>query len=257
MASTTQPLRSDETGADKAADWSFARSPFWLFSHGFALAVIVLFVFLGLWQLDRHRQRQDENQLIEQRLSAAEQVVDGLDDLDGSPSDLDYRPVTVAGSWVDGTVALVANRSQGGVAGVHIVGVVELDDGGLLAVNRGFLPTGIDDIEPAAVDGPVRLAGWLRPSVERGRFGATDSGDSPLIPRLDTDSISERVDGSVPEVWLQVADDDPDRVTFPDPIPAPELDPGPHLGYAAQWFIFATLGALFYGALLRRQSRAT
>jgi len=38
-------------------------------------------------------------------------------------------------------------------------------------------------------------------------------------------------------------------------VPLPELDDGPHLGYAAQWFIFATLGVLFYGALLRRNSR--
>jgi cytochrome oxidase assembly protein ShyY1 len=36
----------------------------------------------------------------------------------------------------------------------------------------------------------------------------------------------------------------------------PELDDGSHLGYAAQWLIFATLGVLFYGVLLRRQSRS-
>ena len=35
-------------------------------------------------------------------------------------------------------------------------------------------------------------------------------------------------------------------------VPLPPLDGGPHLSYMAQWFIFATLGTLFYGALLRR-----
>ena len=37
--------------------------------------------------------------------------------------------------------------------------------------------------------------------------------------------------------------------------PPHRLDGGPHLSYMGQWFIFAGLGALFYGALLRRAAR--
>ncbi len=161
------------------------------------------------------------------------------------------------GSYLDGQFVTVANRSQGGTAGVYLVGLVELDDGSVLAVNRGFLPTGDDDLAPAAAErGPVRLDGWLRSSVERGRFGAVDTGQGSTIPRLDTASIAARLGRDVPAVWLQLADPDPDVVTFPDPMPLPALDNGPHLSYAGQWFIFATLGVLFYGALLRRQARS-
>jgi cytochrome oxidase assembly protein ShyY1 len=38
-------------------------------------------------------------------------------------------------------------------------------------------------------------------------------------------------------------------------VPEPELGEGPHLNYAGQWFIFATLTAIVYPLLLRRVAR--
>ena len=42
---------------------------------------------------------------------------------------------------------------------------------------------------------------------------------------------------------------------MPEPIPKPELDEGPHLNYAGQWFIFALLTIIVYPLLLRRVAR--
>lgn len=39
---------------------------------------------------------------------------------------------------------------------------------------------------------------------------------------------------------------------YPVALPPPELDNGPHLGYAIQWFIFATIGLVGWGTLLLR-----
>jgi cytochrome oxidase assembly protein ShyY1 len=35
-------------------------------------------------------------------------------------------------------------------------------------------------------------------------------------------------------------------------VPPPELSEGPHLGYAAQWFIFSTIALVGYPLVLRR-----
>ena len=35
-------------------------------------------------------------------------------------------------------------------------------------------------------------------------------------------------------------------------VPPPELSEGPHLGYAAQWFIFSTIAVIGYPLVLRR-----
>lgn len=257
MASVTSPARPD-TGPGNAADWSFARRPFWLFSHVFALAVVVLFVNLGLWQLSRHGERQAASAELSSRLMSETIVVNGSADLGGPPSRLDYRPATVWGTFIDGDFVRVVNRSQGGVAGEHVVGLMELGDGSLLAVNRGFVPANTDVAVQPAPTGRVPVDGWLRESVQKGRFGADDTGEGALVPRMNTDDLATRAGRAVAPVWLQLAgvDGDSTAATFPDPVPLPELDDGPHLGYAAQWFVFATLGVLFYGALLRRQSRS-
>lgn len=243
--------------SDKA-DWSFARRPFWLFSHVFAAAVIITFVLLGLWQADRHRERAATNQLIEERSNPPVTPIDDALDTDAS-ADLDYRYVTASGTFLDGDFVRVANRSQGGVAGDHVVAVFELTDGRIVLVNRGFAPLGTAAEDLTSVPtGPTEVTGWLRASAERGWIGATDSGAGTRVPRLDVDAIAQRLDGSgsatalaVVPVALQLETNSA-ADAIPDPVPLPPIDGGPHLSYMAQWFIFATLGALFYTALLRR-----
>lgn len=234
-------------------DWRFASRPFWIFSHVFAGSVVLLFVGLGLWQLDRLGERQEQNELIQARVDQPIQLTVAPDaGLDGS--ELDYRSATVSGVILDEDFVRIGNRSQGGVAGEHVVAIIELEDGSPLAVNRGFVPANADlDLEPMA---PGPIAGWLRATVERGSIGATDTGESDILPRFDTERIGFRLGRDLPPVWLQTAPvDSTGQATFPDPVPLPPLDDGPHLSYAVQWFIFATLGALFYGALLRRQAK--
>lgn len=243
-----------------SGDWRFARRPFWICSHLFASIVVTSFLALGLWQLDRLEQRREANDLIEER-SAETLVLDSAPTADGAGAELDYRAVEAEVRFLDPDFARIANRSQGGVAGEHVVAIAELADGSALAVNRGFVP--LDDPRPLdpLPDGPTRVEGWLRATVERGLFGATDDGTGDLLPRFDTERLSFRLGRPLPPVWLQLATppgvEDPSRTIggVPEPVPLPPLDDGPHLGYAVQWFIFATLGSLFYGLLLVRRAR--
>jgi len=276
-------------------DWSFARRPFWVFSHLFALTVVSVFIFLGFWQLNRHNQRADQNAIVEARSQTAgrpveelvagsagvvvadnpadsEKLGDGSIDsqgtlnidnsrFDGTP--LDYTAATATGRFVDDDFVRVANRSSNGVAGEHIIGVFQIEEGPLLLVNRGFAPVNIIRELAPAPTGRVTIEGWVRANQQKGWIGATDTGTSDLVPRLDIAAISGRIGPSelpslegvsVIPVWLQL--DGPDDATVPDPIPLPGLDRGPHLSYMAQWFIFATLGVIVYVALLRRTARA-
>ena len=241
-----------------AGDWSFARRPFWLFSHVFAFAVVTSFVFLGFWQLDRLDQRRDANALIESR-TADTLVLDASPDAAPDGADLDYRRVEAEVRFLDPDFARIANRSQGGAAGEHVVAIVELVDGSLLAVNRGFVPLNDDRPLDPVPEGATPVRGWLRATVEQERFGATDSGDGDLLPRFDTERLAFRLGRPLPPVWLQLeaapgSNPDGAATGLPEPIPLPALDDGPHLGYAVQWFIFAALGVIFYGLLLWRRA---
>lgn len=250
-------IRSDN------ADWSFARRPFWLFSHVFALGVVISFVFLGLWQGDRHRERAELNEIVEDRSNPPAATIESIVD-SGDPAELDYRYVTATGTFLDADLVRVANRSQGGVAGDHVVALFQLTDGRLAFINRGFVPLGTPTSELApAPSGTTDITGWLRVSAEQGWIGATDLGTGTVVPRLDVDAIAQRLDtstGEVIPVSIQLEGDaqatdgtgQAGTSSFPDPVPLPPPDGGPHLSYMVQWFIFATLGLLFYGALLRR-----
>lgn len=240
-----------------SGDWRFARRPFWLFSHLFAASVIVSFVALGFWQLDRRDERREANAVVAAR-SADLLVLDGAPrpaEADGS--DLDYRAVEAVVTFVDGDLARIANRTGNGVAGEHVVGLVELGDGSFLAVNRGFVPLNFEaELDPVPT-GPVLVTGWLRGTVERGRIGSVDSGEGELLPRFDTAQVAIRAGRDLPPVWLQLATVDGSGSGpsgLPEALSLPSLTEGPHLGYAVQWFVFATLGVVFYGLLLVRRS---
>lgn len=235
-------------------DWRFARRPFWLFSHCFGASVIVLFLFLGFWQWDRLGERSDANAIIESRAFGSPLVVD---ERPIDTADLDYRLAVVRGRVVDADFARIANRSQGGVAGQHVVALIELADGSELAVNRGFVPLNADVALDPVPEGEVELEGWLRASVVKGWFGATDTGEG-LLPRFDTAQLAVRRGGELPDVWLQLGDRADDGATvgsgFPDSVPLPPLGEGSHRSYAFQWWTFAVLGAGFYLALLFRRA---
>jgi surfeit locus 1 family protein len=241
-----------------ASDWGFARRPSWIASHLFALVVICAFVALGLWQLDRLGQRQALNDRIEDRAARApSSVAEAL--AAGTAEELDYVAVADTGRYLAADQVAIRNRSQGGAAGSWIVTPLVTDSGPTILVNRGFVPQVMVDPDTVAVpSGPVAITGYLRQSQERGAFGPQDHHDGrlPALARVDVGRIDAQVGAGLAPMWLQVATQDPPPPGgLPDPVPLPPLGEGSHLAYAVQWFIFASLGVVVYGLLLRRRAR--
>lgn len=248
--------------------WKFATAPFWVFSHFFALSVVVLFIGLGLWQLDRLDQRQAQNDLI---LGRADEPAASLADILEAPvGSREFRRVEDRGRFVNPDLARIGSQTQGGLAGDHVVALVELQDGTQVLVNRGFVPlTDLDRMQTVA-DGEVTIEGWVRQSQSKdGVFGADDGQRSQRLPRFNVPTLADRAEGPVADVWIQLETDPTalgstgqttaevvDRAPeFPAPVPLPPLDEGNHLSYAVQWFIFALLGTAFYLAVVWRRAR--
>ena len=241
-----------------APDWSFARRPAWVASHLFAVVVVVGCVLLGLWQLDRLDQRQRANDLIRDRSNRTAVTVDeamvGRD-----PDQANYLAVADAGTYLAGEQVVIRSRSQGEAAGSWVVTPLRTDSGTTVLVNRGFVPdVTVTPGEVPVPAGPVEVTGWLRRSERRGPLGPRDPDQGRLeaFSRIDVARVDAQIPGDLAPVWLQLATEaPPPGPGAPDPVPLPELGEGPHLGYAIQWFTFATLGVIVYGLLLRRRSR--
>jgi cytochrome oxidase assembly protein ShyY1 len=244
--------------------YRFALKPRWILSHLFVAAMVVAMVSAGFWQLRRLDEKRERN---DQVAALAELPVVEVSEL-ADPGDYDavepieYRVASATGFYRADEELLVRNRSFGGAPGSWVMTPLETTDGSVVLVNRGWIPNSgqLDAVPPeaAAPSGRVTVEGLVRATETRGRIGATDPADGRLtdLARADVARIDEQTDGELLPFYLQLQrQDPPPGDEAPEPVPVPEPDEGPHLSYAGQWFIFATLTLIVYPLILRRRAR--
>jgi cytochrome oxidase assembly protein ShyY1 len=233
--------------------YRFLLRPKWIAFHLLVVLGIVAMINLGFWQLRRLDERQAFNAVIEARYDESAVPLDELLTTDTDPDDIAWRPVTAAGTYLPAAELLVVNRSQNGRAGVNAVVPLELDDGRILLVNRGFVPQTFDIPEVPALD--VEVTGRLRPSQERRLGQLADPADGALteVQRLDLDRLSGQFDGDLVPMYLDLIESSPAEAEgIPEPVIRPDLSEGNHLSYAVQWFIFTVALAVGWVLAVRR-----
>lgn len=237
----------------------FLLRPKWIAFHVVCLAGVVGMLMLSQWQFHRLSERRDFN--AEVRARTNEPVVDLSTIANPDPTELQWRPVGVKGTYLTDEQVLIVNRSQQGRAGSNVVTPMRLDDGRVVLVIRGFI--GLDQNPPAPPTGTVRVVGTVRAGEQRRTGQSADSpGELTEFLRLDIDRIAEQTDGEVMPVAVAVEASDPVDDASLTPLTLPELSEGPHLSYAIQWIIFAV--AVLVGwvlavrvSLRRRRTPAT
>jgi surfeit locus 1 family protein len=244
--------------------YRFALRPRWIISHTFVATMVVLFVIAGFWQLSRLQEKRDRNARVTARTAQA--VADAADlaapgDYEGAKG-LEFRRATATGTYRADQEVLVRGRSRDSAPGSWVLTPLELDDGTAVVVNRGWIPNGGEyEAVPkrfAAPDGEVTVEGLVRRTETKGRFGSTDPATGTLtdLARADVARLDQQVDEDVLPFYLQLQEQVPAVAdTAPRPVPAPELDEGPHLSYALQWFTFALMTVIIYPLILRRRAR--
>ena len=242
--------------------YAFARQPKWIVSHLFVLVLVLAMVAAGLWQLERRQDKRDRNVLIVERQDEPVAPVDLIVDARAPTAigdDIRFRRATATGTYDGAAEVLVRNRSFDEAPGSWVLTPLVLDDGTVLVVNRGWVPlTGEQELsaEAAPPDGRVQVEGLLEVSQSRGGFGPTDPSGEVLdtLSRVDLDRYQEQVDGDLFPVWLQLESQEPAVAATPTPVRPDELDDGPHLSYAVQWGVFATIALVGYPLILRRRA---
>ena len=244
--------------------YRFALRPRWIISHVFVLTMVGAFIWAGFWQLSRLEEKRDRNDRVSARTTRP--VADAADlaapgDYDAA-SDLEFRRATATGTYRPDQEVLVRSRSRDSAPGSWVLTPLQLDDGTSVVVNRGWISNGgqFESVPEqfAAPEGEVTVTGLVRETETRGSFGPTDPATGTLdnLARADVARLDQQVDGDVLPFYLQLLEQDP-AVTpdDPRPVPAPELDEGPHLSYALQWFTFALMTLIIYPLILRRRAR--
>jgi cytochrome oxidase assembly protein ShyY1 len=241
--------------------YRFLLRPKWIAFHLLVIGAVVLMVSLGFWQLRRLDERRDFNRDVASRI---EQPAVPLDELvpPGTRlgadvlAEVEWRPVSFEGEYLTGEDVLAYNRSQGGFAGVDVLTPMELGDGRIVIVNRGFVPQS-DEPSPAP-SGSVAVTGRLRRSEAHRRGLATDAAEGELseIRRIDIARLAPQLPGDVVPMYVELTASDPVEPTpAPIPVEEPELTERNHLSYAVQWFIFSACAIAGWVLAVRKSAR--
>jgi surfeit locus 1 family protein len=241
-----------------------------MFSRRWALTTILVIagaaicVRLGFWQLDRLAQRRAFNNQVETM-----RAMDVLDLNNSIPKDIismEYRNAIAKGVYdFENQVALLNHYHQG-QPGYHLLTPLRLDvePTSIILVDRGWIPLEGNDL-PSGWNryderGQVEIKGIIRLGEAKAQIGGIpDPTPAPGQTRLDywyvanLERISLQLPYPVLPVYIQ-SDMDPNDDQPPIPFQQEiELTEGPHLGYAGQWFIFATILLVGYPFFLRKQ----
>jgi surfeit locus 1 family protein len=238
--------------------WSF-RPPLW--SVFGTAAGCALMLYLGQWQVHRG---QAKSGLDLQYAAAARQAPVELNTVSTPPPGLTAQAVSLRGEYLGERQLLLDDQVHGDTPGYDVWTPLRLAGGGLVMINRGWIPPGIDRRHLPAVPapaGPVRLRGLWRSLPAPGLRLASGCvpGQAPADwPRLvlyptAADLACFYGEALLPgEVLLDP--EAPDGYVREWRLATPGFPPARHYAYAAQWFAFSlTLLVLFIKLNLKRR----
>jgi cytochrome oxidase assembly protein ShyY1 len=219
-----------------------------------ALAAVLLAaacVRLGIWQWDRHEQRQARNSVIEVNANSASRPLDEVFAEDPTPSE--WSRVSVVGRYDASSQVLLRYRPVDGQRGLHALVPLVTPDGWGVVVDRGFFATTAPAPEvgvPEPPSGTVEIVGWIR-HAERGLGRDVESN---TIRRVDVAALADDLPYPLYPVWIQVESEEPSTSGL-RPYEPPSTSLGFNLPYAVQWWIFAAMVPVGFVLLLRAETR--
>jgi cytochrome oxidase assembly protein ShyY1 len=233
----------------------------WTVYVAVAIVFAIACAFLSNWQFSRNAQRSEQLALVAANYDAPAVALADLIPAGGSLADSDeWRPVTMTGTYLTDDQLLARNRPHGGTAAYEVLVPFRLDDGRVIVIDRGWVPPGdqqnAPDAVPAAPEGEVTVIARLRPGepLPASGRGAPD-GQVPTIHLPSIASLMASDAGSALErsAYGVMVSESPAPSTRPQAIESPSDDPGPHLSYAVQWILFAIMGFIFIGYVIRTE----
>src|SRR5215468_7442170 len=128
----------------------------------FTVPALLLMVGLSIWQVQRLHWKEG---LIAARVARTTAAPIALPQVGTDLTSLEFHRVTVQGTFDHGHELYLAARSQNGNVGYWIVTPFKIESGGLVLVNRGWVPQE-KKLPPnrmeGQVAGPIALDGIIR-----------------------------------------------------------------------------------------------
>ena len=204
------------------------------------LAAAAICVRLGIWQLERHREKQER--IAAERAAGLQPPIEWRG---GEVAGLIGQRVVLRGTYDETRQILLRGRMHEGEPGVMVVTPLLTESGERVLIERGWLPAEDaltarpqDYPEPGHVE-VVGMAQWLELS---GRAPLALRGTDPRLftaARLNRDSLASVFPYPLATFFVHQHEAPGVPVLPVRTVEVP--DAGMHLGYAVQWFAFAVI----------------
>ena len=232
----------------------------WIVLHVLLIVSVVAMINLGFWQLRRLDEKRTRNDEIRDRSAQPVSPIGDLVDPDEPVSvggELRFRAVSASGTYAPEDQFLLRSRDRDGQPGFWVYTPLDLGDGTAVAIDRGWIPAGREtdgsDVDFPTPTGPVTVVGLIEQSFPDPR----PSGErQTTVAHADLDWFDDQTEADAFPVAIQLQGQDPAPTgDLPVVLPPPELDEGPHLSYAVQWFLFTAVALIGYPILIVRTAR--
>ncbi len=236
----------------------------WILTTLLVVVGAAVCVRLGIWQLDRLKQRRVFNSHVFAMQAAAPLNLSAPGDPPGLTG-MEYRAAQATGTYDFARQVAIRNQSYNDSYGLDLLTPLVMQNGEAVLVDRGWIPadgnaTPADWQKYSSPSGPTTVQGLIRQSQSTPGFGGV--ADPTLTPGqkgldqwiyVNIDRIGKQLPYPVLPVYLEQIPE-PNRTDPPIPqVEQLDLSEGPHQGYAIQWFSFAVLMLVGYPFFVRRQ----
>jgi surfeit locus 1 family protein len=205
----------------------------------FTLAGFLLLAALGTWQVERLSWKEG---LIATRLAAIDAAPIALPaDVDAARA-LEFHQLRVAGRFIAGHELYLRATSPQGALGFQVLAPLARDDGGIVLVDRGFVPEARKGV--AAPDaGESNITGFLRlPPASKSWFAPDNRPATNEWFTIDLPAMARAAGVPLLPFYIDMTATRENLLDIPNN----------HLQYAITWYALAVGLVVFYILLVRR-----
>ena len=219
-----------------------------LFMCVITLFFMLLFVRLGIWQLQRAAEKQE--MLAKERLFSKQAPVLWKPRA-ALPSQ--YQRIRVTGRFLS-QVVLLDNQHHRHEWGYHVLSALLLADGRVVMVDRGFIDGDVTRQTLPSIDNPrgiISLEGGVYYASKKqwllGESVEKRQEDTIVIELFDTKALSQFLHKSVYPFMIRLGEQEASGYVRDWPVVA--MSPERHYAYAVQWFAIAVVIFIIFVAL--------
>lgn len=234
----------------------------------FMLIAVPILLKLGWWQWEQKTHKEDLIARIESRANAMPRMVSisELANTGTSVDELDYTPISLTGRFLhEYEVATFTNRQEGTAKyagpGYDILTLFASKDGGVVLVNRGFVPQNLRNSAARSqgqTQGEVTITGLIRKPERRSYIDVADRPERNEFAIRDPKAIAAaKLTNELKQQYAPVIDSFYVDLRAPMPndgLPSPNKTsvniPNRHMEYVITWWGLALVFIGMFGVFV-------